>query len=115
MKAIPCAHCGIPMVPRARKIKTPLPPGHRRHAGRGLCNSCYRSHEIRDLYDTIFRPRDERVEEAQFLLDAGYSPRQVVDRLGITAGAVARAAYRSGADALANEFEREKRRSQRVS
>lgn len=75
----------------------PLPVGLYRHAGRNLCNACYKRYRKNgDLLDheRVTRPAEMVVEEYRRLTGAGHSLTEVAARLGIQRDSVRMALIR---------------------
>jgi hypothetical protein len=85
-----CPDCGSPL----RRSNEP-PDGRRRHAGRGLCRTCYHRRERRGtLPDRERRTAADWRADYDLLTSAGLTPAQVADRLGVTRWAVYKARTR---------------------
>jgi hypothetical protein len=92
-----CRRCPYPLVP----VRTAGQAGWRRHAGRGLCDSCRsRARANGELIDfeRFTRSRDELLDEWVLLRAEGYTMRQAAERLGMAYTAFERAYYRARRD-----------------
>jgi hypothetical protein len=92
-----CRRCPYPLVP----VRMTGLPGWRRHAGRGLCDTC-RSQarttgELID-FERFTRSRDELLDDWAVLRAEGYTLRQAAERLGMTQAAFERAYHRARRD-----------------
>lgn len=75
---------------------------------RGLCNTCYKRHRDAgtiDQFPRLTKPRDELLSEVRHLMPG--STFEIAERLGVTRGAIARAAWRAGDKELGQKFSRE--------
>lgn len=86
-----CPVCGATMTPR-------LSNGQKRTVCSKLCAT------RRGVAASI--KRNDRAEDVADLLAAGESPQQIVARIGVSAGAVARSLHRAGRHDLGRIFDR---------
>ena len=102
-----CTDCARPMVSASKKITTP-PPGHVRHAARGLCTGCYSAVKRTGALGSHAnrRPvanRDDRIEDLEWLLRYDRNAESVARRSGFTnAKSAERTLRRWGRPDLAN-------------
>jgi hypothetical protein len=85
-----CHDCRAPLAPR-RRGELP-PPGHKRHAARGLCSTCHNRRREQGTIDevapaTLRRPPLDRDVVAQ-LVRKGLTDRQIAERLDANLGSV---------------------------
>lgn len=85
--------CGYPLTSHHGNQQ----PGHRRHAARGLCDSCRRRAITDGTYldhPPMTRSRDELLEDWDVLRCSGVTRTEAARRLGISCDALERAIYR---------------------
>lgn len=88
-----------------------------KHHARGWCKKHYQRWRRHGDPETTDHPRervDDYLEEVRWLLDQGEPPERASQRVGVTAAAIARSAYRRGDNDLAAPFARIQKRDRKA-
>lgn len=97
-----CRHCGRPVRPRSATAEQY--PGTTRVEGRGLCLTCHQDPDVRIDYESHWHNREDLLEDVRAALAAGRRPSEVAAAVGLSRGAIAKAAQRSKDYAVARQF-----------
>lgn len=87
--------CGWHLV--SQRTPDPIPHGHRRHQGRGLCRGCYDAHEWAGTLDVFGRTTlcsDDVLEDWDTLRRSGRTRTEAAKAIGITVDALDKAIER---------------------
>ncbi len=97
-----CRHCGRPV--RPRNTPPEQHPGTTRVESRGLCHACHRDPDVRIDYASHWHDREELLEDVRMALAAGRRPADVAAAVGLSRGAIAKAAQRAKDFDVARRF-----------